>query len=119
MLYAFKIRLVWIFTITFGLAFFLLVMFTNLNGPSTAAISAACGCISLLAYTYKKWGIKSFNILLIVLSFVFIPGYILIFSGILDSLPDPWYGIAIATIVFVFGLASIFTLIKLNLIEFV
>lgn len=119
MIYGFKRKLSAVFTITFGLAFCLLIVFTNLNGVLTGTISMACGCISVLVYAYKKWGLKSCKIISIVLSFVFIPGFILIFSGIFDGLPDPWYGLAIVIIISIFGIASVFTLKKLNLIEFV
>lgn len=99
-------------------AFFLFLLgFSNLNTDMKALIAFLITICFIFLIVYIKSGIRKLKMFIIVFSFISIPASIVYFSGILNDIPGPWNGIVLLIVVSVSALASLFTIIRLNLIE--
>lgn len=91
--------------------------FTNLSGKITVLISFGIASITLLGYIFWTEGLKQLKVLSTIFLIIVVPMCTILFGGFLDSLQNPWKGIAIVLIITILAVTSIVTCVKLNLIE--
>ena len=108
-----------IFYISFCLIIVVLSNFTNFNKNMILSFSFVIAFIIILAYTFKRFGFKALKISLIVFSYISIPCLILYLTGFFSYVSNPLSGIILVILVFIFAIAAIFTIFKLNLVDIV
>ena len=100
--------------------FALLLLLEFYSGISrNAIISIALIMVFLLIFTYalKTRGKTALNVCIIIISFIFLPLFILWYLGIFSSLIWPWGSVLLAVCVIVLGALSIFAMVRLNYVE--